>query len=334
MRIFSFVALMLITSATLAMSPQPGTWIIAEENTGKPGRGFQIDVQGEIMALYFYGYKQNGDPTYYVAAAPLQGNRFIAELGTVSGGQAFGSPPRDAQYEGSAGDVEVIFETGATGTIKLPNEQTKSIQRFYYGYPSYPEALLGERTITYQIDSTSFSEVYNLTQIVPGTANGNGIVVSNNGRKGCEYQERGDFAGLVLCVETDFSGKLTDSFLLVSQGNDVEGLWSNASATRFYKARGFLSKLPSGRTTGILPVTGTALPEPITFRSDKIADSAHSTEYMIEQLKQHLVSQHTGIYATKIELDGKNIDLEEIAPSLQIVSDRISNVMRESYLAK
>jgi hypothetical protein len=33
------------------LTPQIGTWAITEEISGKPGRGFQIDVQNDILVL-------------------------------------------------------------------------------------------------------------------------------------------------------------------------------------------------------------------------------------------------------------------------------------------
>ena len=41
-------------------TPQTGTWVINEEANGEPGRGFQIEVQNDILVLYFYGYEPGG----------------------------------------------------------------------------------------------------------------------------------------------------------------------------------------------------------------------------------------------------------------------------------
>lgn len=153
--IFSFLA---SPEATVAQtfSPQAGTWAIDEENNGKPGRGFQIDVQNDILVLYFYGYEQTGESTYWLAAGrlPNGSNQLTADLGEYEGGMAFGDPIKNATYLGSRGNVTIKFNTVASGEICLPNEACKAISAFNFGFETSASALLGIWIVT-TIDNTT-----------------------------------------------------------------------------------------------------------------------------------------------------------------------------------
>ncbi len=161
-KIFALPALVIsmigVAQATLAQtfSPQSGTWAIDEENNGKPGRGFQIDVQNDILVLYFYGYEQTGESTYWLAAGriPAGSNQLTADLGEYEGGMAFGDPIKNATYLGSRGKVTIRFSAVARGEICLPSEACKAISAFNFGFENSASALLGGWLVT-TVDSTT-----------------------------------------------------------------------------------------------------------------------------------------------------------------------------------
>ena len=132
------------------ISPQTGTWAIDEEINGKPGRGFQIEVQNDILVLYFYGYEKTGESTYWLAAGKLASgsNELTADLGAYEGGMAFGDPIKDAVYLGSKGSVTIRFNTVASGEICLPDETCKAVRPFNFGYEESASELLGRWLVT------------------------------------------------------------------------------------------------------------------------------------------------------------------------------------------
>lgn len=125
-----FVALFSISNVKAA--PQPGLWNIDEELTGNPGRGFQIDSQGDVLILTFYGYEETGEPTFYLSSGPFTENSFEAELLQFEGGKSFGGDFQDAALIGPVGLVKLEFDSTTTGTIELPGEQPKTISRFSF----------------------------------------------------------------------------------------------------------------------------------------------------------------------------------------------------------
>lgn len=126
-------------------TPQVGTWAIDEEVNGEPGRGFQIDVQNDVLVLYFYGYEPTGESTYWLAAGKFAkgSNELTMDLGAYEGGMAFGDPFKNATYLGPRGQVTVRFDGITYGEICLPSESCKAISAFNFGYSDSAEAVLG-----------------------------------------------------------------------------------------------------------------------------------------------------------------------------------------------
>lgn len=143
--IFSSLGFSQPTLAVKTVSPQIGTWAIDEEVNGKPGRGFQIDVQNDVLVLYFYGYEQTGESTYWLAAGriPDGSDELSADLGEYEGGMAFGDPIKNATYLGSRGKLTIRFTNRTEGEICLPNESCKAISPFNFGFEKSAYDLLG-----------------------------------------------------------------------------------------------------------------------------------------------------------------------------------------------
>ncbi len=140
---------LLVPSPSLAVKtegPQIGTWAIDAEVDGKPGRGFQIDVQNDILVLYFYGYEQTGRSTFWLAAGRLVdgSDELTAELDEYAGGMAFGDPKKSATHLGSRGTVTIRFISRTRGEICLPGESCKAISAFNFGFEQNASELLGD----------------------------------------------------------------------------------------------------------------------------------------------------------------------------------------------
>lgn len=111
---------------------QNGTWVVTSEVDGKPGRGMTIDAQDGMLVLAVYNYEISGQPSFHLATGKMTGNHFSGSLTRYENGRYFGSGPLDAQEGGSAGIVQIDFDTGSTGTIQFPGEPAVAISRFNF----------------------------------------------------------------------------------------------------------------------------------------------------------------------------------------------------------
>lgn len=82
--------------------------------------------------MQVYGYEQNGDATFYTAVGQMQGDTVTAPLVRYTGGRSFGSEPRDGVEDQDLGDVTLHFRNGLQGTIALPGEPERGIERFIF----------------------------------------------------------------------------------------------------------------------------------------------------------------------------------------------------------
>ena len=113
-------------------SPLPGLWAITSEVNGMPGRGFQVERQGDVMVLTFYGYEATGAGRFWLASGFYAYGQFSAPLLTFDGGTSFGGSSQNAQVVGDAGTVNVVFTSASTGMITLPGETPKEISYFRF----------------------------------------------------------------------------------------------------------------------------------------------------------------------------------------------------------
>lgn len=124
-----------LLSTAHAFVPEPGLWIIDSENTGQPGRGFFIDIQGSTLVLSVYAYTNDRDAQWYQAAGVLSNNQVNTHLDIFEGGTAFGQTYRAAIHLGSVGNVSLKFNSPTAGTIQFPGEAAKAFSRFNFARP-------------------------------------------------------------------------------------------------------------------------------------------------------------------------------------------------------
>lgn len=223
------VAALLGAGLAQAFAPQSGTWVVASELNGKPGRGFGIDVQNSTMVMQMYAYESSGQPTFYLAVGEVVDNKVSAALNQYAGGRYFGSGDRSGTPAGSPGQVNIRFTSGTTGFIQFPNEGEVAIARFNFGYGAVPESLRGFWTMNSIGSEGLQSDLVELTRNLGATSNGNGMMANASETFGCEHQLRGNLAGNVLCVKTTTGGQLLRVYVLGYSVNEGEG-YSQASA--------------------------------------------------------------------------------------------------------
>lgn len=207
-----------------AFVPQTGTWVVTSELNGKPGRGIAFDVQNETLVMQMYAYEQNGQPTFYMGVGRITADSMASvPLGRYSGGRYFGSGAQSGADAGSPGTVSLRFTSGITGFATFPGEPEKAISRYNFGYPFTAPSLKGIWSLTSIGSQGLQAEVGALSESLPSTDNGNGLVASPDGLFGCEHQVKGNLAGLVLCIRITSQGQLVRGYMFTYSVNEGEG---------------------------------------------------------------------------------------------------------------
>lgn len=234
MKIFKTLAVvgaLLGAGTAYAFMPQAGTWIVTSENNGQPGRGFGLDVQETTLVMQMYAYEANGSPTFYLSAGAISNNRFSAPLNEYRGGRHLGGGDRSGTQTGTAGNVSMRFESGTKGYITFPGEPEKEISRYNFAYSASPASLRGIWLFSPLNTTTPTSDFVQLSSIHSATTDGNGLVMSTDGRMGCEHQVSGGAAGTVVCARITTTGKLERGYSFTYSVNDGEGIYINGAGS-------------------------------------------------------------------------------------------------------
>lgn len=247
-----------LSNAAWAFMPAGGLWVIDAENNGQGGRGFQIEVENEIMVLTYYGYRADGSSIFYLAAGPIVGNGFSGALEEYQNGKALGTTWKPASAAGSAGTVTVTFSSGLHGMIALPGESAQAISKLSFGYGNTPDGLLGSYLFNYIAPTFENSDVYTLTTKAGATANGNGLVANASYSFGCENVVSGVLAGSVVCVESP-SASYSDSYFFKMAGDRGAGVGTYTASEYYYPLHVLRTATRSGIKTGINDSTTTSL---------------------------------------------------------------------------
>lgn len=245
------IGLIVFMTSTLASAfiPAGGIWVIDSENTGQPGRGFQIEVENEVLLLTYYGYRSDGSSVFYIAAGAITGNTFSADLMEFAGGAHLGANYRPAVGRGTAGRVTMTFVNGTRGTITLPGETPKSMSKLSFGYGNGPDGLLGTWLFTMKIASTSFAEEKTLIRKLGATAYGNGAVSNAANDFVCEFHTNGYFQGKVLCMEMWKAESSTDRYSFTFSGDRGNGVDAFGSSYTEYPSHVLRVATANGRAT-------------------------------------------------------------------------------------
>lgn len=179
-------------------APDPGTWIVSGELTGKPGRGMAIDVQYDTLVMQVYNYEASGEPTFHLAVAPYAHGAATGQLKRYEGGRHFGGPALSGHEVADAGQVRFNFTTPTTGTVEFPGESPVAIQRFQFGATEpAPESLFGGWMIfDPEKKQLRYYDLYTVWAADSSYATGTGAIVSVR----CNYPG-GGAAEAVACTD-------------------------------------------------------------------------------------------------------------------------------------
>lgn len=240
--------------AANAFMPAAGVWTIDSEENGKPGRGFQLDVENGVAIFYYNGYRGDGSSVFYMAFGPINYGMFVAPLREYRGGTVMGGARRDAAEAGSPGNVSIAFTSGMRGQITFPGEQPKSISKFNYGHGKDADGLLGTYMLAFWTGTSVIGDKFTLSRKLGSTSMGNGVAASSDGRYACENMTTPALAGMVMCVEINgTTGQLStdNSYLFRISGNRGTGVGTWSSAVRDYPLEVWRTATRTGQSTGL-----------------------------------------------------------------------------------
>jgi hypothetical protein len=137
----------------LALAALPASAIYPETgwywNPNESGRGFNLEIQDNVLFMSAFVYRADGTPAWYVAGGPMTDDKnFTADLFETSGGQCLGCAyrPNTATKVGTA---TVVFSSERAATITLPGATISVIRQDWSGYGSASrDALVGEWSST------------------------------------------------------------------------------------------------------------------------------------------------------------------------------------------
>lgn len=144
MRIFLFAVLILATASTWAQStfspPTAGFWW----NPSESGRGWNIEVQNDVVAVTHFTYRTDGSSTFLQSAGPFDfaTGTVVGALNAVEQGQCIGCAYRRPTST-SQGTVRFEFSSDSSGRVIYPNGTSIQIQPFVYGYTNSATATYG-----------------------------------------------------------------------------------------------------------------------------------------------------------------------------------------------
>jgi hypothetical protein len=119
------------TAANLSTTyiPATGYWW----NPAEPGRGYNIEKNGNDLFMAAFLYDATGRTTWYgVGPGAMVGNTFSGTLETYSGGQTLTGSFQPATAGPSGGNFSITFTSATQATITWPGG-TVPIQRYDFG---------------------------------------------------------------------------------------------------------------------------------------------------------------------------------------------------------
>lgn len=137
-----FASFDLFAASRFLGGPTPGIWW----NPAESGRGYQLDLQGNIMVVTTYGFAPGGAPIWFISAGVYnqQAGTFEATFDNTENGQCFGCPYRAPTPRPNAGGgMRIVFDSYVSGTLYFNGGSTR-IQRQLYAFPTALDFLYGE----------------------------------------------------------------------------------------------------------------------------------------------------------------------------------------------
>jgi len=133
-------AFAMIATHAAAIIPENGWWWASNEG----GRGFNIEVQNNLLFFAAFAYDSSGAPTWITAGGPMTSDRdFAGALTRYSSGQCFGCAyVQPTSFP--AGNLTLRFTSSQTAVLTI-NGTSINVKRFDFWLNEVaPDAMLGE----------------------------------------------------------------------------------------------------------------------------------------------------------------------------------------------
>ena len=166
-RLIVAVVLFVASSVASAFTPSPGLWY----NPSESGRGFNIEIQNNVMAVASYVYDQQGNPIWYTSSGIFdEGTEsFTGSFDGAAGGQCLGCsyvPP--VLTSGEGGLMQIVFTSAETARLYFQGGSTP-IQHFNFGYNGKNGYFLGEWAFSINVQGAVSAQWINFTGYYTGT---------------------------------------------------------------------------------------------------------------------------------------------------------------------
>lgn len=250
-RAFTLGCAAMFSLSANAFMPAAGVWTIDSEENGQPGRGFQLDVQNEVVIFYYNGYRADGSSVFYVAFGPMANNVFASALREFRGGTILGAPRKNAAEVAGPGNVSITFSSGTRGSITFPGEPAKAITKFNFGYPQTQDGLLGTYLLAYATPAGVIGDKYTLSRKLGPSQLGNGVVTDANGTIACENMTKDALAGAIACTELSGQAQNDDLYMFRMAGDRGTGTGSRDTSEQDYPLEVWRTATASGKSTGL-----------------------------------------------------------------------------------
>lgn len=134
--------------APLTGGPTRGLWW----NPAESGRGFNIEMQDDVMIVTSFVYAPNGAATWFISAGryDFATNTFSATFDANTGGQCIGCAyVRPQGIANAAGPVRIVFDSYVTATLYYQGGSTR-ITKQLYAYDDMLSILRGSFVLTFK----------------------------------------------------------------------------------------------------------------------------------------------------------------------------------------
>jgi len=131
---------LLLSCNAAAIIPENGWWW----NPSESGRGFNLEVQDNLLFFASFAYDANGNPAWYTAGGPMSSDRdWSGQLVVTSRGQCFGCAYVDP-VRTVVGTATLRFTSSQTAVLTM-NGVSINVQRFdFWANNLIPDGMAGE----------------------------------------------------------------------------------------------------------------------------------------------------------------------------------------------
>jgi hypothetical protein len=308
MRLFAFVVLLLLAGAASAQAPKSPPTVGYWWNPNESGRGWNIEVQNDVVAITHFVYRPDGSATFLQSAGPFDLTTGVvsATLNQFGQGQCIGCP-YTRPVTTSIGTVRFEFPNDSQGQVIYPDGTIINIQPFVYGYSNALSATFGTWSTNWAgVTGALFSGIYQFyreTQINPTLRAAEGRRIFPTGNRLILASE---VNGVYLMV-ADVSSSFNEAFYVIANVRDFQGLacpypkGSNPPGINDCRGALFGQRIYSNaQSLRLFPVAGSAADAKITSPHDvERAEEmrAHSTAAQALPLALAKAAHDPAVYA-------------------------------------